>query len=135
MPSKLKKNVANMVEEAKAAIDEVSVEDAIAQIENDDVLIVDIRDIRERQREGFIPGSFHCPRGMVEFWIDPESPYYNKKFEEHTKFLFHCAVDWRSALTVDTINKMGFEGAAHIQGGFNAWRDNGGPVEKNEKGK
>ena len=135
MPNKLKTSVAKMVEEAKASIVEVSVEDAIAQMNNDGVLIVDIRDIRERQREGFIPGSFHCPRGMVEFWIDPESPYYNTKFEENTKFLFHCAVDWRSALTVETINKMGFEGASHIQGGFNAWREHGGPVEKNEKGK
>lgn len=135
MPNKLKKNVAQMVVEAKASIEEISVEQAIAQMNNKDVLIVDIRDIRERQREGFIPGSFHCPRGMVEFWIDPESPYYNEKFEQHTKFLFHCAVDWRSALTVETINKMGFEGASHIQGGFNAWRDNGGPIEKNEKGK
>lgn len=135
MSQKLKTGVAALVENAKSSIEEVEVKDAIAESEKDDVLIVDIRDIRERQREGFIPGSFHCPRGMVEFWIDPDSPYYNKKFEEHTRFLFHCAVDWRSALTVDTINKMGFEGAAHIKGGFNAWRDNEGPVEKNEKGK
>jgi len=130
MGKKLKTGVATLVENAKASIDEVEVEDAIAQSKEDGVLIVDIRDVRERQREGFIPGSFHCPRGMVEFWIDPDSPYYNKKFEENTRFLFHCAVDWRSALTVDTINKMGFEGASHIKGGFNAWRDQGGPVEK-----
>ena len=135
MTQKLKTSVASMVESAKAAIEEVTVEQAIASQKEEGVLIVDIRDIRERQREGFIPGSFHCPRGMVEFWVDPESPYYNAKFAEHSRFLFHCAVDWRSALTVETINKMGFEGAAHIQGGFNAWRDAGGPVEKNEKGK
>ena len=135
MANKLTKNVATMVEEAKASIEEISVEEAIAQMDKEGVLIVDIRDVRERQREGFIPGSFHCPRGMVEFWVDPESPYYNKKFEKNTKFLFHCAVDWRSALTVETINKMGFEGACHIQGGFNAWRDSGGPVERNDQGK
>ena len=133
MQQKLNTSVAAMVESAKAAIEEVSVEDAIKAMSEDGVLIVDIRDVRERQREGYIPGSFHCPRGMVEFWIDPESPYYNKKFAEHDRFLFHCAVDWRSALTVETINKMGFDGAAHIKGGFNEWREAGGPVEQPEK--
>jgi len=135
MTQKLKTSVASMVESAKANIEEVTVEEAIACQNEPGVLIVDIRDIRERQREGFIPDSFHCPRGMVEFWVDPESPYFNAKFAENTRFLFHCAVDWRSALTVETINKMGFEGASHIQGGFNAWKDAGGPVEQNDKGK
>ena len=127
---KLKKGIAELVAEARNNIDEVSVEDAISLSTQDDGVIVDIRDVRERQREGFIPGSFHCPRGMIEFWVDPESPYFKDVFDGEKRWLFHCAVDWRSALTVNTLETMGFKGAAHIQGGFNAWRDAGGPVEK-----
>ncbi len=129
MEQKLSTTVAQMVETAKSTIEEISIDDAIASMEDPDVTIVDIRDIRERQREGFIPGSFHCPRGMVEFWIDPDSPYYNKRFAESKRFLFHCAVDWRSALTVDTVSKMGFNGALNVAGGFKAWKEAGGPIE------
>lgn len=126
---KLKKGIADLVEEAKKNIDEVSAEEAIALAGEEYVVIVDVRDVRERAREGFIPGSFHCPRGMVEFWVDPESPYFKEVFSGEKRWLFHCAVDWRSALTVNTLEEMGFKGAAHIKGGFNAWRDAGGTVE------
>ena len=129
MSAKLKMGVLEMVERARARIQEVPVEEAIALQGQPGHLVVDIRDIRERKRDGYIPGSFHCPRGMVEFWIDPDSPYYKEVFEQNTKFLFHCAVDWRSALTVDTITSMGFEGAAHIKGGLKAWKAAGGPIE------
>ncbi|MEM6665462.1 MAG: rhodanese-like domain-containing protein, partial [Pseudomonadota bacterium] len=93
-----------------------------------DLVIVDIRDVRERQRTGFIPGSFHAPRGMIEFWIDPQSPYHKPIFAEDRTFVFHCASGWRSALTVATLQDMGFE-AAHLKEGFSGWEKAGGPVE------
>ena len=126
--SKLKTSVAKMVEEARARIEEVETADAIAMVDDPDVVIVDLRDIRERQRSGFIPGSFHCPRGMLEFWVDPESPYFKEIFGKDKKFVFHCASGWRSALSVATLQDMGFE-AAHLREGFSTWEKQGGPVE------
>lgn len=127
--TKLKKPVAEMVKDACARIEEIETGDAIAMVGDPDVVIVDIRDIRERQRSGFIPGSFHCPRGMAEFWIDPDSPYFKEIFAEDKKFVFHCASGWRSALTVATLQDMGFE-AAHLKDGFTSWVKEGGPVEQ-----
>ncbi|GGB43146.1 hypothetical protein GCM10011316_13890 [Roseibium aquae] len=101
--------------------------DAIALANDPDVLFVDLRDVRERQRSGFIPGGFHCPRGMAEFWIDPESPYFKEVFGEDRRFIFHCASGWRSALTVAALNDMGFE-AAHLKDGFVDWVKQGGPI-------
>ena len=129
MKKNLKLGVMDLVDRARGRIEEIDADQAIAMRDMDGVLVVDIRDIRERQRDGFIPGSFHCPRGMAEFWVDPQSPYYKTVFDDHEKFLFHCAVDWRSALTVDTLTQMGFEGAAHIRGGLKAWKEQGGPIE------
>ena len=126
--SKLKTSVAKMVEDARARIEEVETADAIAMVDDPDVVIVDLRDIRERQRSGYIPGSFHCPRGMLEFWVDPESPYFKEIFGEDKKFVFHCASGWRSALSVATLQDMGFE-AAHLREGFSTWEKQGGPVE------
>lgn len=124
----LKISVAEMVAAARQRIEEVETKDAIAMVGDDSVVIVDLRDVRERQRSGFIPGSFHCPRGMAEFWIDPKSPYFKDIFGQDKKFVFHCASGWRSALTVATLNDMGFE-AAHLKDGFSTWEDAGGPVE------
>lgn len=125
----LKKSSADMVAEARARIKEIETADAIAMVGRDDVLIVDLRDVRERQRSGFIPGSFHCPRGMVEFWVDPDSPYYKEEFAADKTFLFHCASGWRSAITVATLQDMGFE-ASHLKEGFSTWEKQGGPVER-----
>ena len=125
---KLKTNSVTMVANARARIEEVETNDAISMVDDADVVIVDLRDIRERQRSGFIPGSFHCPRGMAEFWVDPESPYFKEIFAEDKKFIFHCASGWRSALTVATLADMGFE-AAHLKEGFSTWAEKGGPVE------
>lgn len=125
----LKTSAANMVASAREAIEEVETADAIAFVGNDDVVFVDLRDVRERQRSGFIPGSFHCPRGMVEFWVDPESPYHKPIFAEDKRFIFHCASGWRSALSVQTLSRMGFD-AAHLKDGFSTWEEGGGPVEK-----
>ncbi|MEL6290003.1 MAG: rhodanese-like domain-containing protein [Pseudomonadota bacterium] len=134
MKPELTTSVAEMVAAARERIEEIPAADALGMEERDDVVIVDIRDIRERQRGGFIPGSFHCPRGMAEFWVDPKSPYFKETFAEEKKFVFHCASGWRSALTVATLKDMGFE-AAHISDGFGGWEKAGGAIEKSESGK
>jgi rhodanese-related sulfurtransferase len=97
-----------------------------------EAVIVDIRDPRELEREGKIPGSFSCTRGMLEFWIDPASPYGKPIFQEDKKFIFHCASGWRSALAAKTAQDMGLKPVAHLGGGFTAWRDAGETVEKVE---
>lgn len=125
---KLKTSVAEMVAKARARIEEVETEDAMGLVGDPSVVIVDLRDVRERQRLGYIPGSFHCPRGMTEFWVDPQSPYFKDIFGQDKRFVFHCASGWRSALTVATLNDMGFE-AAHLKDGFSSWLKAGGPVE------
>ncbi|MEO1312485.1 MAG: rhodanese-like domain-containing protein, partial [Pseudomonadota bacterium] len=114
MPAKLKTTSAQMVAEARARIEEVETPDLIARVEDPETVIVDIRDIRERQRSGFIPGSVHAPCGMIEFWVDPESPYYREVFGQDKMYVFHCAAGWRSALTVARLQEMGFA-AAHLR--------------------
>ncbi|MCR8546702.1 rhodanese-like domain-containing protein [Salipiger sp. P9] len=128
----LKITAAKMVAEARARIPEVETADAIAQLGDPDLVIVDIRDVRERQRTGSIPGSVHAPRGMIEFWVDPASPYHKEVFaQEGKRYLFHCASGWRSALTVAMLQEMGFD-AAHLKDGFSDWVKQGGPVENPE---
>ena len=129
---KLKKTVKNMVAEAKSKINEIDAKDAIKFFNDENVIFIDIRDFRERQKLGFIPGSFHAPRGMLEFWIDPESPYFKDIFNTNKKYIFHCAAGWRSALAVSTLNDMGFE-ASHITDGFAGWVEEKGPVEFKSK--
>ena len=118
---------AEMVEAARKRIEEIETEDALAMLGDPSVVFVDLRDVRERQRSGFIPGSFHCPRGMAEFWVDPKSPYFKEIFGEDKRFVFHCASGWRSALTVATLKDMGFP-AAHLKEGFSDWEKQGGPI-------
>jgi rhodanese-related sulfurtransferase len=126
----LKKTAAEMVAEARARIKEIETPDLIARLDDPDVVIVDIRDPRERARTGFIPGAVHAPRGMVEFWVDPDSPYHKPVFAQPGKtYVFHCASGWRSALTVATLQDMGFD-AAHLREGFSTWEAHGGPVER-----
>lgn len=128
----LKTTAADMVAAARARIKEVETADLIARVDDPTVVIVDIRDIRERQRTGAIPGSVHAPRGMIEFWVDPDSPYHKDVFAQEGKtYVFHCASGWRSALTVATLQDMGFD-AAHLKEGFSSWAENGGPVEEVE---
>ncbi|MEP0520202.1 MAG: rhodanese-like domain-containing protein [Hyphomicrobiales bacterium] len=125
--TRLKITAAEMVTAARNRIEEVETKDLIEMLDGHNIVIVDIRDIRERQRSGFIPGSVHAPRGMIEFWVDPDSPYHKKLFAEDKKFVFHCASGWRSALTVATLQDMGFD-AAHLKEGFSTWEKHGGPV-------
>ena len=121
-----------MVSDARARINEIETADLIAKLDDPNLFIIDIRDIRERQKTGFIPGSYHAPRGMIEFWVDPESPYFKPFFGENGKhYVFHCASGWRSALSVATLQDMGFE-ASHLKHGFSDWVKQGGPTEQSE---
>ena len=126
---KVKKGYKQMLAEADAAIETIPTAAAVALHGSPDVVFVDLRDPRELEREGVIPGAFKCPRGMMEFWIDPESPYAKPIFRQDKRFIFHCAGGLRSALAAKTAQDMGLKPVAHIGGGFAAWRDAGGPVE------
>ena len=128
----IKVSAKQLVAEANAEIETMSVEDAIALHGEENTVLVDIRDVRELKREGKVPGALHAPRGMLEFWVDPDSPYYREVFGSGKKFVFFCAGGLRSALATVQLQRMGLEPVAHIEGGFGAWRDAGGPVEKDE---
>ena len=132
MTQSITTSVKSLVEEAERDIENLSVDQAIGLHGKDDVLLIDIRDIRELQRDGKVPGAFHCPRGMLEFWIDPESPYHKPLFAQDKKYVFFCAGGLRSALAAHTAQKMGLKPVAHIRGGFGAWKKAGGPVEAAE---
>ena len=129
MPQKIVRGYKLLLDEANAAIETIATQDAFALVGHDDIVLVDLRDPRELDREGKMPGAFHCPRGMLEFWIDPESPYHKPVFAQDKKFVFFCAGGWRSALAAKTAKEMGLTPVAHIEGGFGAWKKAGGPVE------
>jgi len=129
----LKKGYKQLLAEANARIESIPAKDAIALADDPNVQLVDIRDVRELERGGMIPGAMHAPRGMLEFWVDPESPYYKDVFGSDKKFVFYCASGWRSALTTDTLKSMGLEKVAHIEGGFTAWKEAGGPTAERPK--
>ena len=133
MPQHITVSSKTMVEEAEREIETLAVEDAIKLHGRDDVVLVDIRDIRELGRDGRVPGAFHAPRGMLEFWIDPASPYFKPVFGHDKKFVFFCAGGLRSALAAKTAQDMGLKPVAHILGGFRGWKDAGGPVEAPER--
>ncbi|WP_163848218.1 rhodanese-like domain-containing protein [Pseudooceanicola aestuarii] len=120
----------DLIDAAEAEIETLSIEDAQARLEDPRVLFVDLRDRRELEREGRIPGAFHCPRGMLEFWIDPDSPYHKTVFAEDRTFVFYCASAWRSALATKTAQDMGLAPVAHLGGGFSAWKSGGAPVQE-----
>lgn len=129
MAQTIVKTVKSMLAEANADIVTLSVEEAMSRHGREDVLLIDIRDPRELEREGAVPGAFHAPRGMLEFWIDPESPYFKPVSGEDKQFIFFCAGGMRSALTTKTLQDMGLKPVAHVAGGFGAWKAAGGPVE------
>ena len=128
MAQKITTGFRALVDAAEREIETLSVEEAIALHGRDDVAFIDVRDIRELDREGRMPGAFHSPRGMLEFWIDPESPYHKPIFGEEKRFVFFCAGGWRSALAAQTAQRMGLRPVAHIKGGFGAWRKANGPL-------
>ena len=129
----LKKSAMQLVAEAEAEIETISAEDAKSLISDENTVIVDLRDIRELWNGGTIPGSLHAPRGMLEFWVDPESPYHREVFASGKKFVFFCAGGLRSALAAKVVQDMGVTPVAHIAGGFGAWTKAEGPVELKEK--
>jgi rhodanese-related sulfurtransferase len=129
MPQHITHGYKALLAEANARITTLPVAAAIEAAKGDDVVLVDLRDPRELEREGRIPGAFHCPRGMLEFWIDPDSPYAKPQFQQDKTFVFFCAAGSRSALAAATAQDMGLKPVAHIEGGFGAWVKAGGPVE------
>jgi rhodanese-related sulfurtransferase len=131
----MKKGFRQMLADAEAEIETLPASDAAKLHGDPAVVFVDLRDPRELEREGRIPGAFHCTRGMLEFWIDPDSPYHKPIFAEEKRFVFYCAGGWRSALAAKTAHDMGLENVAHVAGGLAAWREAGGPVEAVEKRK
>lgn len=133
MPQKITMNCQDMCEQARKEIDELSVADAMALHQSGEGMIVDIRDIRELWRDGIIPGAFHAPRGMLEFWIDPQSQYHKPVFAEDKAFIFCCAGGMRSALATQLGQQMGLKPAYNLIGGFRAWREADAPVEPHPK--
>jgi len=129
----IKKGIKDLVAEANKVIETISAQDATGLHGRDDVVFVDLRDVRELWREGAVPGAYHAPRGMLEFWVDPESPYHKDVFaQEDKRFVLFCAGGLRSALAAKTLHDMGLENVCHIEGGFGAWREAGGPTEAKE---
>jgi rhodanese-related sulfurtransferase len=104
-----------------------------SHLEDDDVVLVDIRDIRELWRDGAIPGAVHAPRGMLEFWVDPDSPYARDVFQSGKRFVFFCAGAMRSALAAQSVQAMGLSPVCHMAGGYIQWKKQGFPTETKEK--
>lgn len=123
----LRKSAADLVAEARVVIETLSVDEAKALHGDGSALFVDIRDVRELKQQGTISGAFHAPRGMLEFWIDPQSPYFKPVFAEHERLVLFCQSSWRSALAAKSLSEMG-AAVAHIDGGFKAWQEAGGAV-------
>jgi rhodanese-related sulfurtransferase len=123
----------DLIQQALAEISTLSVDDAERLLGDDEVVFVDLRDPRELEREGKIPQALHAPRGMIEFWIDPTSPYYKEVFGSGKRFVFYCQSGWRSALTTKTVQDMGLENVCHIGDGYRAWKDSSAPTEAVER--
>jgi rhodanese-related sulfurtransferase len=133
MPQNITVGHKQLMAEAEVKVQHVTAHEAIAMQGRDDVVIVDIRDVRELHREGKIPGSFHAPRGMLEFWVDPASPYFKPVFAEDKTFVIHCASGWRSLLATEVLQRMGLKPVLNMKGGFGAWKEAGGSIERDER--
>ena len=131
---KLKLGYQALIAQAMAQIETLPLEQAHSLLDDLNTVFVDIRDVRELEREGMIPNAYHAPRGMLEFWVDPDSPYYKPVFGEDKRLILYCASAWRSALAAETLQKMGVPNVCHLEGGFNAWKNAALPVtEKRSK--
>ncbi|NQV83857.1 MAG: rhodanese-like domain-containing protein [Rhodospirillales bacterium] len=128
----IKKTAQQLVLDAENDIRTLAVLEAIQLLESDDHVFVDLRDVRELEHEGIVPEAFHAPRGMIEFWVCPDSPYHKEIFSSGKTFVFYCRSGWRSALATKAIQDMGLENVCHIHGGFNAWKEVGGPIIKHK---
>ena len=125
----LKKGFRQLLAEAEAMIETLSLDQAASLLGRDEVVFVDIREKGELRRDGVIPGAIHAPRGMLEFWVDPDSPYHREVFASEKKFVLFCAASWRSALATTTLTEMGMSNVTHFDGGFDAWKYAGLPVK------
>ena len=134
MPQTITRGYKALLDEANAKVETIPAAEAVPLLGDASTVFVDLRDPRELEREGRIPGAVHCPRGMLEFWIDPESPYHKPVFAEDKRFVFFCAGGWRSALAAAAAQDMGLKPVAHLGGGMGAWKAAGGPVEGGEQG-
>ena len=126
----LKKGFKQLLAEAEGKAPGISVQEAQGKLGEDGTVFVDIRDVRELEREGMIPGAFHAPRGMLEFWVDPQSPYYKSVFTEDKTFILYCQSDWRGVLAAATLKEMGLPKVFHLNGGYSEWRKAGAPTGK-----
>ena len=125
---KLKIGYRALIDSAMKQIETIGLDTAQKLLQDSNTLFVDIRDIRELEREGMIPGALHAPRGMLEFWVDPDSPYYKPIFGEDRRFVLYCASAWRSALATKALQDMGLPHVCHLEGGFSAWKQASLPV-------
>lgn len=132
MTQTITKGIKQLLAEANAVVTTIPADEAKVLVGDDKHVIVDLRDIREIKRSGKIPGAFSCPRGMLEFWIDPDSPYHKDVFNQDKTYVFYCASAWRSALSAKLAMEMGLAPVAHIAGGFAAWLKADGAVEQVE---
>jgi rhodanese-related sulfurtransferase len=123
------KTAAELVAEAKQRVENLTVDQVAAELEQGDALLVDLREPGELAQQGAIPGAVHAPRGMLEFWADPTSAYHRAEFDPNRRVVLHCASGGRSALAADTLQQMGYTNVAHLDGGFTAWKTAGRPVE------
>ena len=136
MAIKINKGVKELVAEAERVITTIATDEAIRRYEEDDLdsIFVDIRDVRELERDGMVPGAVHVPRGMLEFWFDPESPYHKEVLADESKtYILYCAAASRSALACKSLQEMGFQNIVHFAQGYNGWKSAGGPVGKRPK--
>ena len=122
-----------LIDAAMEGVDTIDVNEAMQLHGQDGVIFVDVRDVRELARDGRIPGAFHMPRGMTEFWVAPESPYHKEVFDQDARFVFYCAAQWRSALSVQAAMRVGLQRVCHFEGGLGAWREAGGAIEKSAR--
>jgi rhodanese-related sulfurtransferase len=126
---KISKGVKDLCAEAEKEIENIAIESALELANDPNVQLVDIRDVRELERDGQVPGALHAPRDMLEFWVDPDSPYYREVFGQDKKYVLFCAGGLRSALATKRLQDMGFGPVAHVVGGYGAWKQAGGPTE------
>ena len=127
---KLKIGYQELIANAMAQIETVPLDSAKRLLDDPNTVFVDIRDVRELEREGMIPNAFHAPRGMLEFWVDPDSPYYKPIFGEGKRLVLYCASAWRSALATETLQRMGLPDICHLEGGFSAWKKAELPIQE-----
>ncbi len=125
--------IQTLIDEANAIVEVITPESLSTQINDDNLVVVDLRDVRELEREGRLPGAVHTPRGMLEFWIAPDSPYAKPIFQEEKRFVFYCQSGWRSALAAAVAGRLGLQHVSHLEGGFVGWKKMGGPIEAYER--